>query len=79
MKGGSRPRRRADALLEDQAGLDEGLQAQQLGELLAVGLAVALDLGLAVGVETRAAGLGAQLALRDQAPHPLVDVEAVAV
>ena len=69
----------ADALLEHQAGLDERLQRQQLGELLAVGLGVALEVRLAVLVEAVAAGLGAELAVGDELLHPLVDVEAVAV
>ena len=66
----------ADALLEQQAGLDERLQRELLDERVAIGLAVALDLRLAVLVDALAAALGAELAVGDQLLHALVDVEA---
>ena len=68
----------ADALLEEQARLDERLQGEQLRQVLGR-VGVAGDLRLAVLVEAVAAGLGAELALVDQLLHPLVDVEAVPV
>ena len=69
---------RGDALLEQQAGLDERLSGSGSTQLV-VRLAVALELRLAVLVEALAAGLGAELALVDELLHPAVDVEAVAV
>ena len=61
-----------DALLEHQAGLDERLEREPLDELVDVGVAVALDVRLALGVvEAVAAGLGAELALGDELLHAL--------
>ena len=69
-----------DALLEDEARLDEGLEGQQLDELVDVRRGVALDVGLAGGrVEAVAPGLGAELALGHQALHRRGHVEAIAV
>ena len=96
MNGGRRPRRGIEAgaghhadvdvavgghaLVEDQAGLHEGLERQQLDELVDVGLGVALEGRLALRrVDAVAAGLGAELAVGDEALHPLGDVEAIAV
>src|SRR5262249_32637310 len=67
----------ADALLEHEAGLPEGLQHQQVRELLAIRLRVTLDVGFTVRVEAVASGLGAELAVGHQLLHALVDVEAV--
>ena len=53
-----------------QAGLDERLERQQLDELVDVGVAVAGQVRLAVGVEALAAGLGAELALGDERLMP---------
>ncbi len=66
-----------DALLEHQAGLDERLQREQLDQLGHIGLPVAVDVRLAVGVEAVPAGLRAELALADQALHALRHVEAL--
>ena len=67
-----------DALLEHEARLDERLQRQQLDELGDVRLAVAREVRAAVRrVEAVAAGLRAELALRDELLHALRDVEAL--
>jgi hypothetical protein len=65
-------------LLQQQAGLDERLRAQQLRELVGIGLGVAGEVGLTLRVVAAiAAGLGAELAFGDQLLHPLGDVEAL--
>src|SRR5581483_4690294 len=69
---------RGDALLDDQARLDDRLEGEAVGQVLGR-LRLALELRLAVLVEAVAAALRAQLALLDQALHAAVDVEALAV
>ena len=67
-----------DTLLQHQAGLDKGLQREQLHQLGNVGLGVARDVGLTGRrVGAVAARLGAQLAFGDQLPHALACIEAL--
>ena len=70
---------RADALLDQQAGLDQRPAGEHRDQLLGVGLGVAGDRLLAVLEEALAAALGAELAVGDELLQPLVDVEALAV
>ena len=70
---------RGDALLDQQAGLDQGAAGEHRDQLLGVGRGVAGDRLLAVLEEALAAALGAELAFADQLPQALVDVEALAV
>jgi hypothetical protein len=66
-----------DALLEQQACLEQRLQRQQLAQLGDVGLALAGQIGGALGaVEALAAALRAELPVRDQRLHPARQVEA---
>ncbi len=69
----------ADALLEQQAGLDQRLQRELLDQVVDVGLGVAGQVRLAVRVGALSPALGAELALGDELLHALVDVEALAV
>ena len=70
---------RADALLDELAGLDQRPAGEHRDQLLGVGVGIAGDVLLAVLEEALAAALGAELAVGDQALQPLVDVEALAV
>ena len=70
---------RADPLLDQQAGLDQGAAGEHRHQLLGVGGGVAGDRLLAVLEEALAAALGAELAVGDQLLQALVDVEALAV
>ncbi len=70
---------RADALLQDEACLDERLQSHQLGQPLAVRVGVARNLRFAVLVEAGTARFGSQLAFLDELLHTLMDVEGIAI
>ena len=70
---------RADALLDQLAGLDQRPPGEHRDQLLGVGLGLAGDVLLALLEEALAAALGAELAVGDETLQALVDVEALAV
>src|SRR6187549_856577 len=70
---------RADALLDQQASLDQGAAGEHRDQLLGIRLGVAGNRLLAVLEEPLAAALGAELAFGDELLKALVDVEALAV